>query len=237
VNGVATVRVVGAGRAGGALATALGRIGWPCDVLGRDAEVGRAADGVDLLVLAVPDGSIAAVAASVEPVASTVVAHLAGSLGLDVLAPHARRAAVHPLLALPNAAVGADRLLGGAWFAVAGDAIAEQLVAALGGRSFTVEDRDRAAYHAAAVIASNHLVALLDQVSAVAPLGVPFDAYLDLVRSTVENVAALGPVAALTGPAARGDAATIERHLAALAPAERALYEVLAARCAHMAGR
>jgi predicted short-subunit dehydrogenase-like oxidoreductase (DUF2520 family) len=228
---------VGAGRAGGALATALGRIGWPCDVLGRDAEVGRAADGVDLLVLAVPDGSIAAVAASVEPVASTVVAHLAGSLGLDVLAPHARRAAVHPLLALPNAAVGADRLLGGAWFAVAGDAIAERLVAALGGRSFTVEDRDRAAYHAAAVIASNHLVSLLDQVSAVAPHGVPFDAYHDLVRSTVENVAALGPVAALTGPAARGDAATIQRHLAALPPAERALYEALAARCAQMAGR
>jgi predicted short-subunit dehydrogenase-like oxidoreductase (DUF2520 family) len=232
-----TVRIVGAGRAGGSLATALGRIGWPCEVLGRDEDVGHAADGIDLLVLAVPDDAIAAVAASVEPAASTVVAHLAGSLGLDVLAPHPRRAAMHPLVALPNEAVGADRLLGGAWFAVAGDAIATELVAALGGRSFTVEDRDRARYHAAAVIASNHLVALLDQVASVAPLGVPFDAYLDLVRSTVENVAALGPVAALTGPAARGDTATIERHLAALHPDERALYEMLAARCARMAGR
>jgi predicted short-subunit dehydrogenase-like oxidoreductase (DUF2520 family) len=231
------VRIIGAGRAGGSLATALGRIGWPCEVLGRGADVARAAEGVDLLVLAVPDDAIAASAASVEPVASTVVAHLAGSLGLDALAPHHRRAAVHPLVSLPNEAVGADRLLGGAWFAVAGDAIATQLVAALGGRSFTVEDRDRARYHAAAVIASNHLVALLDQVASVAPLGVPFDAYLDLGRSTVENVAALGPVAALTGPAARGDTATIERHLAALDPSERALYEALAARCAQMAGR
>jgi predicted short-subunit dehydrogenase-like oxidoreductase (DUF2520 family) len=231
------VRILGGGGAGGSLAAALGRIGWVSEVVGRDGDGARAAHGVDLLVLAVPDDAIAALAEAVEPVPSTVVAHLAGSLGLDVLKPHARRAAIHPLVALPNADVGAERLLGGAWFAVAGDAIVSELVAALGGRSFTVEDRDRAAYHAAAVVASNHLVALLDQVASVAPLGVPFDAYLDLVRSTVENVAALGPVAALTGPAARGDTATIERHLAALDPEERALYEVLAARCARMAGR
>ncbi|MEY2589228.1 MAG: hypothetical protein QOJ67_1212 [Acidimicrobiaceae bacterium] len=232
-----TVRVVGAGRAGRSLAAALGELRWSVELSGRDSDVSGAADGVELLVLAVPDGAIAEVAASVEPVASTVVAHLAGSLGLEVLAPHRLRAAIHPLVALPNAEVGAERLRGGAWFAVAGEPIAADVVAALGGRSFTVDDRDRVAYHAAAVIASNHLVALLDQVEAVAPDGVPFDAYLDLVRSTVDNVAALGPVAALTGPAARGDTATIERHLAALAPEERALYEVLAARCARMAGR
>jgi predicted short-subunit dehydrogenase-like oxidoreductase (DUF2520 family) len=227
---------VGAGRAGRSLAAALGRVGWSVELSGRDSDVSGAADGVELLVLAVPDGAIAEVAASVEPVASTVVAHLAGSLGLEVLAPHRRRAAIHPLVALPNAEVGAERLRG-AWFAVAGEPIASDVVAALGGRSFAVDDRDRVAYHAAAVIASNHLVALLDQVEAVAPDGVPFDAYLDLVRSTVDNVEALGPVAALTGPAARGDTATMERHLAALAPEERALYEVLAARCARMAGR
>ena len=46
----------------------------------------------------------------------------------------------------------------------------------------------------------------------------PLEAYLDLVRATVDNVAELGPAAALTGPAARGDWATIERHLAALDP-------------------
>ena len=75
----------------------------------------------------------------------------------------------------------------------------------LGGRPFEVDDADRAAYHAAAVIASNHLVALLGQAERVAAAaGVPLDAYLDLVRATVENVAELGPAAALTGPAARG---------------------------------
>jgi len=231
------VRVVGGGRAGSSLALALRGVGWPVEVIGRDGDVVGAAHGVDLLVLAVPDGAIASVARTVSPVASTVVAHLAGSLGLDVLAPHARTAALHPLVALPNTDVGAARLAAGAWFALAGDPIVARVVDALGGSSFTVADDDRAAYHAAAVIASNHLVALLDQVAAVAPRGVPFDAYLDLVRATVDNVSELGPVDALTGPAARGDDATIERHLAALAPEERALYELLAARCARMAGR
>jgi predicted short-subunit dehydrogenase-like oxidoreductase (DUF2520 family) len=188
-------------------------------------------------VLAVPDAAIGPVAAAIDPVPSTVVAHLAGSLGLDVLAPHERRAAIHPLVALPSAEVGAERLAAGAWFALAadGDPVAATVVDALGGRSFTVADHDRARYHAAAVIASNHLVALLDQAATVAPDGVPLAAYLDLVRATVENVAALGPRGALTGPAARGDDGTIARHLDAIPPDERALYELLSDRCRRMA--
>src|SRR5205085_11982881 len=116
----------------------------------------------------VPDGAIAEVAASIEPVAGTVVAHLAGSLGLDALAPHARRGAIHPLVALPSAEVGAARLTGGAWFALAedGDPLAAEVVAALGGHTFTVAGADRARYHAAAGIASHPPVALLDQAAA-----------------------------------------------------------------------
>src|SRR4029077_2733576 len=106
-----------------------------------------------LLVIATPDAAVAAVAASVTPSRSTVVAHLAGSLGLDVLASHPRRAALHPLVALPSAEVGADRLRG-AWFAVAGDALVRDVVAALDGHAIDVRDEDRAAYHAAACIAS-----------------------------------------------------------------------------------
>ncbi|MBL8777277.1 MAG: DUF2520 domain-containing protein [Acidimicrobiales bacterium] len=186
-----------------------------------------AAAGVDLLIIATPDAAIADVAASVEP-ADAVVAHLAGSLGLGALAPHARVAAVHPLVSLPNAEVGAERLRDGAWFAIAGDPLAAEVVADLAGHAFEVADDDRAAYHAAACIASNHLVALLGQVERVAATaGVPLEAYLSLVRGTVDNVAALGPAAALTGPAARGDWATIERHLEALDPSERAAYEAL----------
>ena len=55
----------------------------------------------------------------------------------------------------------------------------------------------------------------------------PLEAFLDLVRATVDNVAALGPAGALTGPAARGDWETIEAHLAALDPAERDAYRAM----------
>jgi predicted short-subunit dehydrogenase-like oxidoreductase (DUF2520 family) len=193
-------------------------------LVGRAGDVAGAADGVDLLVLATPDDVIRSVSREVAPVEGTVVAHLAGSHGLDVLAPHARRAAVHPLVSLPSAELGARRLVGG-WYAVAGDPLAEEVVRALEGRSFTVSDRDRATYHAAAVIASNHLVALLGQVERLAgSVGVPFAAYLDLAADTLANVAELGPAAAITGPAVRGDEATLRRHLRALPADERRAY-------------
>jgi predicted short-subunit dehydrogenase-like oxidoreductase (DUF2520 family) len=220
-----SLRVVGPGRAGTSLARALAAAGWAVrEPLGRADDLAGAADGVDLLVLATPDAAVADVARAVEP-GGAVVAHLAGSLGLDVLALHERRAAIHPLRSIPTP----DTELRGAWFAVAGDPVADEVVEALDGRRVQVADADRAAYHAAACIASNHLVALLGQVSRVAATaGVPLDAYLDLVRGTVDNVAALGPAAALTGPVARGDEATVARHLAALDPTERPAYEALA---------
>jgi predicted short-subunit dehydrogenase-like oxidoreductase (DUF2520 family) len=223
-----SVRVIGPGRAGTALALALARAGWTVtEPVRRGEPVAGAAAGVDLLVIATPDAAVAEVAAAVDPVETTVVAHLAGSLGLDVLAPHPRRASVHPLVALPEPELGADRLRG-ATFAVAGDPLAEEVVRALDGRAFTVDDEHRAAYHAAACIASNHLVALLGQAERVAATaGVPLDAYLDLVRTTVENVAALGPAGALTGPAARGDVATLDRHRAILDPSERPAYDAM----------
>lgn len=191
-------------------------------------DLSGAAQGVDLVLIATPDAAVVGAAAAIDPNPQTVVAHLAGSLGLDVLAPHVRRGALHPLVALPSSDVGAARLSGGAWFAVAGDPLVEQVVTDLGGRSFEVADEHRARYHAAACIASNHLVALLGQAERVAaPAGVPLEAYLDLVRATVDNVAALGPRGALTGPVARGDQATVDRHLAALPPDERPAYEAM----------
>jgi predicted short-subunit dehydrogenase-like oxidoreductase (DUF2520 family) len=225
-----TARVIGSGRAGGSLAGALAASGWSMlPSRGREDDLSSAAHDIDLLIIATPDASIASVATAVEPVASTVVIHLAGSLGLDVLAPHERRGALHPLVALPNPTVGAERLRG-AWFAVAGDVLVDRLVTDLGGRSFVVADADRAAYHAAACIASNHLVALMGQVERIAgAVAVPFEAYLDLVQATVANVAELGPVAALTGPASRGDWATIERHRAALDPSELQAYDAMVA--------
>lgn len=236
-----SLRVVGPGRAGGALARALDAAGWVVrsPVRRGDPLVDAAAD-VDLLVIATPDAVVAEVAAQIGAVPDTIVSHLSGSLGLDVLAPHRRRCSVHPLVALPSAEIGAVRLRG-AWFAVAGDPWARTVVTALDGRAIEVPDQSRALYHAAACIASNHLVALLGQVERIAAtIDVPLDAYLDLVRATVENVADLGPARALTGPAARGDRVTIERHRTALsaeAPEELAAYDALVAEAARLAGR
>jgi predicted short-subunit dehydrogenase-like oxidoreductase (DUF2520 family) len=218
------------------MARALEEVGWVlAGELGRHDGCGGAAEGVDLLVIATPDAAIADVAQAVLPMPATVVAHLSGALGIDALAPHPRRAVVHPLVPLPNPETGAARLRG-AWYAVAGDPMARQVVEALGGRALTVADEDRTAYHAAAVIASNHLVALLGQVERVAAgAGVPLAAYLDLARAALDDVAALGPAAALTGPVARGDWETVGRHLAALAPEERPAYEAMAQLAARLA--
>lgn len=233
-----TVRIIGAGRAGGSFAAALTSAGWVVDgPIGREPErIAGAASGVDLVLVCVADQAIAEVALAIEP-RDACIAHCAGSLGLDVLAPHERRASVHPLVSLPNAEVGAGRLRG-AWFAVDGDPIATEVVDALAGTSFEIDDAHRAAYHAAACIAANHLVALLGQVERIgSAAGAPFEAYLDLVRGAVDNVAAFGPAAALTGPAARGDEATITRHLDAIDPSERAAFQAMADQARRLAGR
>ena len=233
-----SLRVIGPGRAGLSLSRALAARGWEVrEPVGRGGNVLGAAGGVDLLVIATPDGAVAEVAASVEPVPSTVVAHLSGSLGLDVLAAHHRRGALHPLVAMPDPERGAEALAG-AWFAVAGDSLVREVAEALGGHCVEVDDSQRAAYHAAACIASNHLVGLLGQAQRIAEaVGVPFEAYHALVRATVENVERLGPAAALTGPVSRGDWATIERHLAALADDERDSYCAGAVLAGRLAGR
>lgn len=210
---------------------ALVRAGWVVHLVpASDADLSAAADGVDLLVLAVPDQAVARVAASVHPRPDTLVIHLAGALNLDVLDPHPRRASLHPLVALD----GSDRLRG-AWMAVAGDPSIAEVVAALDGRPLTVADADRARYHAAAVVAANHLVALMGQVERLAAsCGLPLDPFVELARGALEDVAHRGPAAALTGPVARGDWDTVRAHLRALPEGDRAAYEALAEAAAQL---
>lgn len=234
------IRVIGAGRAGGAFANALRAAGASVEgPVGRDPDaIAAAAEGVDAVLVCVSDSSVAEVAAAIRPVPGTVVAHVSGSLGLDVLAPHGRTASLHPIMSLPTPGIGAARLRGGGWFATAGDPIAVELVELLGGRHFEVRDVDRAVHHAAACVAANHVVALLGQVERLAAsIGAPVEAYLAMAADVVENVRRLGAAAALTGPAARGDDATIERHLAALAVDERATYAAMVAEARRLAGR
>jgi len=232
-----SIRIIGPGRAGTSLAAALSSRGWDfAGFLRHGDDVTDAALDVDLLVVATPDDAIAEVAAAVMPVEGTTVAHLSGSLGLDVLAPHPQRAAVHPLVPLPNGEVGAARLCSGVTFAVAGHPSARAVVVSLGGRVVEVSDDERAAYHAAACIAANHVVALLGQVERVAAtVGLDLESFLPLTRAAVDDVATLGASAALTGPARRGDWATLSRHLDALPETERPGYQAGAALATRLA--
>jgi predicted short-subunit dehydrogenase-like oxidoreductase (DUF2520 family) len=249
------IALIGPGRAGGALAGALVAVGGQVvGVAGRSADApavrasattfgapaGSAAEVVataHLVLIATPDAAIDGVAAAIADAVppEALVIHLAGARGLDALAAVPSRTGVlHPLQTLPDAERGRDRLRG-AYAAVAGDPEVTELARAIGMIPFTVNDENRVAYHAAACIASNHLVALLAQVEACSD--VPIEAFLPLVRATVDNVAELGTRAALTGPVARGDAETVRAHRAAIPAAEREAYVALARRAAVLAGR
>ncbi len=233
------VRIIGAGRAGRSLHRALEGAGWPAHpIVGRGDDLSSVARDpqIDVVVVATPDAVIGDVARALPASDRTVVMHLSGSLGLDALAPHPRRAAMHPLVSMPDPVIGAERLGAGAWFAVAGDEVAVQMVDALRGRSIEIDDADRARYHAAACVASNHVVTLLAQVERLASsVGVPLEAFLDLARGSVDNVAEVGPRRALTGPAVRGDRETIERHRRAIPTDELALYDALVVAARHLA--
>jgi len=199
--------VVGRGRMGSALTAALA-LGEP---LGRGAD---AADA-DVVLLAVPDAEIAAAAAAIAP--GRLVGHLSGATTLAPLAPH-EAFSLHPLMTV----TGTETSFHGATAAVAGTTeraleAARALAQHLAMRPFEVADADRAAYHAAASIASNFLVALegaAERLAATA--GIDRGAFVPLVRATLENWAALGPERALTGPIARGDEATVARQRAAV---------------------
>jgi predicted short-subunit dehydrogenase-like oxidoreductase (DUF2520 family) len=258
-----TIALVGPGRAGTTIALALLELGWrvtsvagrapdaPSTVaaaacLGADQTLlTDVARGASIVIIATPDraieGAARAIGPSIEP--DALVFHLAGSLGLGVFSSllearaDVRVGALHPLQLFPSASMGIERLRG-AWAAVAGDPQATELARAMGMRPFELPDSERAQYHAAAVVASNHLVALLGQVERLAgACGVPFEAFAPLVRSSVADAFALGPARALTGPVSRGDLATVEKHLATLDPGERDAYRTLAREVARLTGR
>ena len=219
------ISIVGAGRAGSSFAMALARVGHNVEVLHHD-EVARVTDAA-LVILCVPDDALALVAATIAPNPERVIAHVAGSRNLDVLAPHPRVGSLHPLMALPSGSEP-ERLIG-ATFCVAGDDVVAEVARSLAGRVITLRDDQRTIYHAAAVVASNHLVALMGQVRALAEsIGLSLEDFLPLAQQTLSDVARFGPDDALTGPASRGDMATIDAHLAAIPESERSTYVALA---------
>ncbi|MDQ6816221.1 MAG: DUF2520 domain-containing protein [Actinomycetota bacterium] len=204
--------IIGPGRLGWALARALADAGYEIEgPLGRGAD----GDGADLALLCVPDAEISGAAAQIVP--GRFVGHCSGATGLDVLVPH-EAFSLHPLMTVAEGAA----TFAGAGAAIAGSSgralgIAAELAAALGMRAVEVAEEDRAAYHAAASIASNFLITLEEAAERLAgTVGVSRELLVPLVRATVENWALLGPARALTGPVARGDEATVARQRTAV---------------------
>jgi predicted short-subunit dehydrogenase-like oxidoreductase (DUF2520 family) len=216
--------IVGSGRLGTALNAELRAAGHRVD-----GPLGRGADGAgaDVVLLCVPDQEIQAAAAAIAP--GPLVGHCSGATGLDALGSH-EAFSLHPLMTVtPD---GAD--FAGAGAAIAGSTpravgLAARLASALGMHAIEIPDEDRAAYHAAASIASNFLVTLEAAAERLAAeVGVGRALLVPLVRATVENWAAVGGERALTGPVARGDEATVARQRAAIeerAPELLALFD------------
>ena len=209
-----SIAVIGAGRLGSALTAALRAAG-----LSGAGPLGRAPDvsEVSLVLLCVPDGQIAAAAAAIPD--APLVGHCSGATTLEPLGDR-EAFSLHPLMTVP--AGSPPGVFAGATAAVEGSsphalAAAEALAEHLGMRPMRVAPEDRAAYHAAASIASNFLVTLEAAAERLAgTAGVDRAALAPLVRAAVDTWVELGGERALTGPIVRGDEATVERQRAAL---------------------
>lgn len=244
----APIAVIGAGRLGRSLARGARAAGFEVRLAGRDRVEVACADA-EVALLCVPDIEIESACETVAelPRPPRFVAHPSGATGLGAL-ERAREVgcevfSIHPLQTVPDG--GAT--LAGAPAAISGSSPgalerARSLAAALGMRPFEVPEDARAAYHAAASIASNFLVTLEESAAdllAAAGIGDARELLAPLVLQSAANWAERGS-AALTGPIARGDEPTVARHLealAAVAPELIPLYEELAARTRGLAER
>ncbi|MBM2823918.1 MAG: stilbene synthase [Thermoleophilia bacterium] len=222
---IESIRIVGAG----------GRVG--STVSARLAERGVPLDAVEpeLVLLCIPDRAIGDVAADIP--LGPWVAHVSGATPLFSLDPHVRRFGMHPLQSFSKSR-GPEQL-DGAWSAITAEsdearAAGFWLAKTLGLRPFELDDANRAAYHAGAAFASNYLVTLRAAASSLLEAaGVPPEALDPLIRGVMDGGYEL------TGPIARCDWETVERHLAVIRaerPELEELYLALASATAKLAG-
>jgi predicted short-subunit dehydrogenase-like oxidoreductase (DUF2520 family) len=214
---IETIRVIGRGRVGSAVAARLDERG----VQLRD-------DDAEVVLLCVPDAAIADVAGGLTP-GDAWIGHVSGATSLSALAPHTRRFSLHPLQTFSRSR-GPEQL-DGAFAAVTGETpeaieVALELAQTLGLEPFRLADDRRALYHAGAAVASNYLVTLYRIAAGLLEeAGAPPEALVPLMKRTIENGFEL------TGPIARGDWTTVDAHLEAIRaarPEVEPLYRVLA---------
>ncbi len=213
---IESVNVIGRGRVGSAVAARL-----------QERGVDLRDEGAQIVLLCVPDSAIQDVAEGLPP--SGWIGHTSGATPLSALARHERRFGLHPLQTFDRS--GRPEQIDGAHAAVSGETdeareIGRELARVLGLEPFDLNDADRAAYHAGAAIASNYLVTLHRAASELfAEVGAPPHGLEPLMRRVIDNGFEL------TGPIARGDWETVERHLDAIRerkPRLEPLYRILA---------
>ena len=238
-----TVTIIGDGRVGRALAAAFRDTEFLVEALvsrhsGRPSVGGLSPVGVgsieriasDVVVIATQDREIAGAAAEIGPKLNeeTVVIHTSGVLSSDELAAvrerGCRTASLHPLVSVTERAAETSPFRG-AYFCIEGDepavVLATQIAGELGGRPFHIDTAEKPLYHAAAVTACGHIVALIDiAAEMLAKCGVPqadaLTTLMPLIESTIANLRDSSTADALTGPFARADADTVARNLSAI---------------------
>lgn len=267
-----SVSIIGIGRVGGALASALGHAGWRVrelvvrelvpsvrcrEALNFGGEFYRFDDRpeitADLVLIAVQDDLISNVSGALALWKGrfSAVMHVSGAETSEAISVLRERGtsvgSFHPLISVADSVAGADSLRG-ANFCFEGDDLAGRFAKLmaddLGGQLFSIDTGAKASYHASAVMACGHLVALIDAASEVlGATGVPEDSrislLLPLIESTIANLRRGTPDAALTGPFRRGDETTVDRHLKALGELSSAellqIYSVLGVRSLQIA--
>lgn len=273
MNGL-SVSIIGVGRVGGALALALNEKEYKIENLAAQnvekvqliasklSETTKiiAPDELDkissdIIFITTQDSEIQKAAANLAAALKhkPFVFHTSGALSSEILESlkqiGCKTGSLHPLVSISDAILGSSRFRG-AYFCVEGDReavkIAEKIVAGLGGKSFSIETKYKTLYHAAAVTACGHLVAVIDtaiEMMTKCGLKEP-DAQkilLPLIKSTVENLETQTTSEALTGTFARADFGTFERHLETLETSVSSealeIYLQLGLRSTHLAER
>ena len=242
-----SVSIVGCGTVGTAIGKLLARAGYPIrgvatrspDTAQRAAKIVGAERHSDcpwhisrqaeVVFITTPDDAIQSTCKAIADNKGfdkdAVVIHCSGALSSDVLSSArdcgAAVASLHPLQSFASVEQ-AEALVPGSFCAIEGDDAAlpvlRRLVTDLGGVLMEISADGKILYHAAAVVASNYLVTLmnlaleLDRAAGMSP-DVSFKALLPLIKGTLENIDTKGIPEALTGPIARGDVETVAAHL------------------------
>jgi len=240
------VGFIGAGKVGTALATALFNGGYPviavanknidasekladlvpgCHIFKTAQEVANTADHV---FITTPDDSISTIASELTWRPDQSVVHCSGAASIDILEPAKKSGAMvgsfHPCQAFASVDQ-AIKNLPGSTFAIEAQGplldVLKEMASSIGCDWIELKPGNKALYHAAAVFASNYFVTLLKVATDLfqdfdVPTQQATKVLMPLIQGNIKNINSIGLPSCLTGPIARGDISTIEKHTSAL---------------------